>query len=64
MLQTIITFLKKYNTSGSETLSVGSGGTRIAAAKSNQKIVSNTDLTLTNFGLMEWSTTIYDTRIR
>ena len=59
--------VRKYNTSGSETLSVGSGGTRIAAAiKVIKKIVSNTDLTSgANFGLMEWSTTrSSDTRIR
>ena len=59
--------IRKYNTSGTETLTVGGSRTRMEAAKKViKKIVSNTDLTSgANFGLMEWSTTrSSDTRIR
>ena len=59
--------VRKYNTSGTETLTVGGSNTRMEAAKKViKKIVSNTDLTSgANFGLMEWSTTrSSDTRIR
>ena len=59
--------VRKYNTSGSETLSVGGSNTRLEAAKKViKKIVSNTNLTSgANFGLMEWgSSSSSRTRIR
>ena len=48
--------IRKYNTSGVETSSIGGSNTRLEAAKKViKKIVSNTDLTSgANFGLMEW----------
>jgi len=57
--------VRKYNTSGTETLSVGGSRTRLEAAKKViKKIVSNTDLTSgANFGLMEWGST-YSSRTR
>ena len=59
--------IRKYNTSGIETLSVGGSSTRLEAAKKViKKIVSNTNLTSgANFGLMEWgSSSSSRTRIR
>ena len=58
--------VRKYNTSGTETLSVGGSRTRLEAAKKViKKIVSNTDLTSgANFGLMEWGSSGSRTRIR
>ena len=59
--------VRKYNTSGTETLSVGGSRTRLEAAKKViKKIVSNTDLTSgANFGLMEWGSSFSSrTRIR
>ena len=59
--------IRKYNTSGTETLSVGGSRTRLEAAKKViKKIVSNTNLTSgANFGLMEWgSSSSWRTRIR
>ena len=57
--------VRKYNTSGTETLSVGGSRTRLEAAKKViKKIVSNTDLTSgANFGLMEWGSS-YSSRTR
>ena len=48
--------IRKYNTSGVETSTIGGSNTRLEAAKKViKKIVSNTDLTSgANFGLMEW----------
>ena len=58
--------VRKYNTSGTELLTVGGSNTRLEAAKKViKKIVSNTDLTSgANFGLMEWGSSGSRTRIR
>tara|TARA_A100001015_G_scaffold284350_1_gene350712 strand:+ start:2365 stop:6063 length:3699 start_codon:yes stop_codon:yes gene_type:complete len=59
--------IRKYNTGGTETATIGGSNTRLEAAKKViKKIVSNTDLTSgANFGLMEWGSTMsHRTRIR
>ena len=57
--------IRKYNTGGTETATIGGSNTRLEAAKKViKKIVSNTDLTSgANFGLMEWGST-YSSRTR
>ena len=54
--------IRKYNTGGTETATIGGSNTRLEAAKKViKKIVSNTDLTSgANFGLMEWGTTLVE----